>query len=84
MISTGDLALVGLCFLIGFLNDIYGPQPYHYKNKIVIVDRKYQCPVYCDVNHNHHVYFKTDTFRMKIDKKLLGKKLKQKKSRRKK
>ena len=80
MISTSDLAMVVLAFLIGYINDTYGPQPYHYKKQIVIVDRNYQCPTYCDVNHNHHVYFETDTFRMKIDKNLLGKKFKEKKN----
>ena len=41
MISQSDLIMVGLAFLIGYLDDIYGPQPYHYKNQIVIVDKKY-------------------------------------------
>ena len=80
MISQSDLIMVGLAFLIGYLDDVYGPQPYHYENQIVIVDRKYQCPTYCDVNHRHHVYFETDSFRMIIDKSKLGKKVKEKKN----
>ena len=84
MITQSDLILVGLAFLIGYLDDIYGPQPYYYKNQIVIVDRKYQCPTYCNVNHKHHVYFEGDSTQMVIDKNHLGKKFKEKKSRRKK
>ena len=80
MISQSDLIMVGLAFLIGYLDDIYGPQPYHYKNQIVIVDKNYQCPTYCGVNHRHHVYFETDSFRMIVDKSELGKKVKEKKN----
>ena len=84
MISQSDLIMVGLAFLIGYLDDIYGPQPYHYKNKIVIVDKKYQCPTYCGVDHNHSVYFEGETNGMVVDKTKLGKKFKEKKSRKKK
>ena len=24
---------------------------------VVQVDKKYQCPIYCDVDHNHFVYY---------------------------
>ena len=24
---------------------------------VVQVDKKYQCPIYCDVEHNHFVYY---------------------------
>tara|TARA_B100000131_G_scaffold264310_1_gene261523 strand:+ start:458 stop:694 length:237 start_codon:yes stop_codon:yes gene_type:complete len=71
--------MIGLAFLIGYLDDTYGPQPYHYENQIVIVDKKYQCPIYCDVNHRHHVYFEADSNQMVIDKSNLGKKVKEKK-----
>ena len=84
MISQSDLIMVGLAFLIGYLDDIYGPQPYHYENEIVIVDRKYQCPTYCGVDHNHSVYFEGETNGMVVDKTKLGKKFKEKKSRKKK
>tara|TARA_Y100000593_G_C4078506_1_gene222725 strand:- start:234 stop:488 length:255 start_codon:yes stop_codon:yes gene_type:complete len=84
MISQSDLILVGLAFLIGYLNDTLGPQPYHYGDKIVIVDKKYQCPTYCDVHHNHSVYFKSDSNRMVIDEKKLGKRYKIKKNKKKK
>jgi hypothetical protein len=79
MISTSDLIVVGLAFLIGFINDNTGPKPYHYKNQIVIVDKKYQCPTYCKINHNHHVYFYADSLQMVINKNILGKRVKQKK-----
>ena len=83
MISTSDLIVVGLAFLIGFISDANSPQPYHYKNQIVIVDKKYQCPTYCKAKHSHHVYFYGDSFQMIIDKNQLGKKVKKKKSRKK-
>ena len=70
--------------MIGFIKDSVGPQPYHYENQIVIVDKKYQCPSYCSVNHNHSVYFEGETNGMVIDKSKLGEKYKEKKSRRKK
>ena len=50
----------------------------YYKNK------NYQCPKYCGVDHNHSVYFEGETNGMVIDKSKLGKKYKEKKSRRKK
>ena len=79
MISQSDLIMIGLAFLIGYLDDIYGPQAYHYKDKIVIVDKKYQCPKHCDVHHNHSVYFVEESNGMVIDKDKLGKKYKEKK-----
>ena len=84
MISQSDLIMVGLAFLIGYLDDIYGPQPYHYKNEIVIVDKNYQCPKHCGVNHNHSVYYNSHENGMVIDKNQLGKKFKEKKIRQKK
>ena len=83
MITQSDLILIGLAFLIGYLNDTIGPQPYHYENQIVIVDKKYQCPTHCAVKHNHSVYFKDESKGMIIDKNQLGKKVKKKKSRKK-
>ena len=83
MITQSDLIMVGLAFLIGYLDDIYGPHLYHYENQVVMVDRNYQCPTHCDVNHNHHVYFESDSHRMIIDKDSLGKRVKEKKIRKK-
>jgi hypothetical protein len=70
--------------VVGFVNDRVGPQPHHYENRIVIVDKKYQCPKYCGVSHNHSVYFEGESDGMVIDKSKLGKRYKEKKSRRKK
>ena len=78
-VGNGDLILLGIAFLIGFISDNYGPQPYHYKNQIVIVDENYQCPKYCGVNHKHSVYFIGESDGMVIDKNQLGKKFKEKK-----
>ena len=47
------------------------------------MDKKYQCPTYCGVNHNHSAYFKSETNGMVIDKNLLGNKVKSKKNRKK-
>ena len=78
-IGNGDLILIALCFVVGYINDNTGPKPYHYENQIVIVDKKYQCPTYCGLNHKHHVYFEGEKYQMVIDKSKLGKKVKEKK-----
>ena len=82
MITQSDIIVLILAIAIGYLDDIIGPQPYHYENKIVIVDKKYQCPSYCGVNHSHSVYFQgavRNPMIMEIDKSKLGKKFKEKK-----
>ena len=79
-----DLAIIALAFLVGYLSDITGPQHHHYQDKTVNVYKKYQCPKYCDINHPHFVYYNSLTNGTVIDKSLLGKKIKKKKSRRKK
>ena len=48
----------------------------------MVVDKKYQCPKHCAINHQHSVYY--DGYGMIIDKNQLGKKVKKKKSRKKK
>ena len=83
MISQSDIIMIALAFTVGVVRDATGPKPYHYKNKIVVVYEKYQCPVYCDVDHNHYVYFESDTNGMIIDENQLGKRVKNKKSRKK-
>ena len=70
---------MGIAFAIGYIGDNTGPQPYHYENQVVIVDKNYQCPSYCGVKHNHHVYFEGEKHQMVIDKSKLGKKVKEKK-----
>ena len=67
-----------LAVLLGYLDDVTGPQPYHYENGVVIVDKKYQCPIYCGVNHSHSVYFEGESIGMVIDEDKLGKKFKEK------
>tara|TARA_B100000287_G_C20160915_1_gene594155 strand:- start:65 stop:217 length:153 start_codon:yes stop_codon:yes gene_type:complete len=42
----------------------------------VVVDKKYQCPKHCAVDHNHKVYFDSETNGMVIKKEDLGKKIK--------
>ena len=76
MISQSDLIMVVLAFLIGYIDDATGPQPHHYKDTIVVVDKKYQCPKYCGVNHHHSVYFEDQSNGMVVDKDELGKKYK--------
>ena len=79
-----DLVLIVLAFGIGYIDDISGPQQHNYEDKIVNVYEKYQCPIYCEVNHPHFVYYNSLTDGMVIEKSLLGEKIKKKKSRRKK
>ena len=74
--------MVLLAFAIGYIDDVTGPQPYHYEDTVVIVDKKYQCPKHCKVSHYHSVFY--EGYGMTIDKNQLGKKVKKKKSRRKK
>ena len=71
--------MIIIAFAIGYIDDVTGPQPYHYENQIVMVDKKYQCPSYCGVNHRHHVYFEGEKHQMVIDKSKLGKRVKEKK-----
>ena len=81
-IETTILQIV-LAFLIGFINDSTKPKLYHYKNQIVVVYKKYQCPTYCAVDHHHYVYFKGESIGMIVDKNQLGKRVKEKKNRKK-
>ena len=80
MISTSDLVMVMLAFLIGYIDDITGPQLHHYQDKIVNVYKNYQCPKYCEIKHPHFVYYNSPINGIVIKKSLLGKKVKQKKN----
>ena len=71
--------MIALAFTIGYIQNNTGPQEYEYKNHIVVVDKKYQCPKHCAVNHNHKVYFNSETNGMTIDEDKLGKKIKSRK-----
>ena len=44
-----------------------------------MVNKKYQCPNHCKVNHPHNVYFSSETGGIVIDKDRLGKRIKEKK-----
>ena len=54
---TDTIIVIGIAFLIGFVNDKTKPKMYHYKDGIVTVYKKYQCPKYCEVNHYHYVHY---------------------------
>ena len=72
------LIIIGILSVIGFVNDKTKPQEYYYENRIVTVYKKYQCPIYCEVDHFHYVYFDSlmvNHGNMCIDKDKLGKKL---------
>tara|TARA_Y100001973_G_C5099462_1_gene281861 strand:+ start:297 stop:527 length:231 start_codon:yes stop_codon:yes gene_type:complete len=71
--------MIALAFLLGYLDDYFGPQLYHYQDRIVNVYEKYQCPKYCKINHPHFVYYKSLTNGIVIDKNQLGPKVKKKK-----
>ena len=68
--------------MIGYINDNTGPQKYHYQGTIVEVDKKYQCPKHCAIDHQHSVFY--EGYGMTIDKNQLCEKVKKKKSRKKK
>ena len=76
MVSQADLIMIAIAFAIGYIDDITGPQPHHHKGTVVIVDKKYQCPTYCGVNHHHSVYFKDQSNGMVVEKSELGKRYK--------
>ena len=78
-----DLTTILLALAIGYIDDIIviGTK-YYYQDTIVEVNKKYQCPKHCGVNHYHSVYFTGEG--MIIDKNQLGKKYKEKKSKKKK
>ena len=68
-----------MAFLIGYIGDVTGPQTYQYKDEIVVVYDKYQCPTYCAINHNHYVHYDkniTKNNKMHINKCDLGTKIK--------
>ena len=74
------LILIGIFSVIGLVNEKTKPQEYYYKDGIVTVYKKYQCPIYCDVDHFHYVYFDSTLVghgRMCIDKEKLGEKYKE-------
>ena len=74
------LIIIGIASLVGVVNDKTKPQEYYYENRIVTVYKKYQCPIYCEANHFHYVYFDSLLVghdKMWIDKEKLGEKYKE-------
>ena len=82
--GNGDLILIVLAFLIGYIQNETGPQEYEYEDNQIIVEvnKGYQCPSHCKIDHHHSVYFTGKG--MIIDKNQLGEKYKEKKSQKKK
>ena len=72
------LIIIGISVVVGFVSDRTGPQEHYYEGRIVSVYKKYQCPIYCEANHHHYVYYTSDTNGMIIDRSKLGKKFKTK------
>ena len=75
------LIILAIISSFGFINDKNKPKKYHYENRIVIVYEKYQCPIYCETDHHHYVYYDSAIVghsRMCIDESKLGKKFKTK------
>ena len=74
------LIIIGIAVVVGLVSDRTGPQEYYYENRIVTVYKKYQCPIYCEADHFHYVYFDStivEEGQMCIDKEKLGKKHKE-------
>ena len=73
------LIIIGIAVVVGFVGDRTGPQEYHYEGRIVSVYKKYQCPMQCEVDHFHYVYFDSlivEPGQMLIDKEKIGEKYK--------
>ena len=74
------LIIIGILSVIGFVNEKTKPQEYYYENRIVTVYKKYQCPIYCEADHFHYVYFDStivEEDQMYIDKEKLGERYKE-------
>ena len=72
---TETIIIIVIAFTIGFVNDKIKPKMYYYKDSIVTVYKKYQCPKYCEVRHFHYVYFEdmmNEKDKMCIDREKLG------------
>ena len=74
------LIIIGILSVIGFVNEKTKPQEYYYENRIVTVYKKYQCPIYCEADHFHYVYFDStivEEGQMYIDKDKLSERYKE-------
>ena len=77
MILNVDWVGIVLVVLLGYLDDLILPKYYFYEDTIVGVYKKYQCPIYCGVNHPHLAYYDreiTGYYHMYIDKSKLKEK----------
>jgi hypothetical protein len=60
---SSDLILVGIIVVSSwFFNEHIQPKQVilidkYNQSQVVLVDKKYQCPKYCRVNHYHFVYY---------------------------
>ena len=70
------LIIIGILSVIGFVNEKTKPQEYYYENGIVTVYKKYQCPIYCEADQFHYVYFDSTLKGMYINKSKIGKRYK--------
>ena len=73
------LIIIGILSVIGFVNEKTKPKEYYYENRIVTVYDKYQCPIYCEVDHHHYVYYDrtvVEPGQMYIDSSKIGEKYK--------
>ena len=70
---TETLIIIGIAVTVGFVNDKTKPNEYYYKNSIVTVYKKYQCPTYCEIDHYHYVYYNSTLDGMSVDKSKIGK-----------
>ena len=74
--GNDDLIIIGICILFGITQDLTKPKKVgiinrYNKMNIVEVNKKYQCPIHCNIKHNHFVYYtnKVDNKQvMSIDK----------------
>ena len=71
--------IIVIVSLIGFINEKNKPKEYYYENRIVTVYDKYQCPIYCETDHHHYVYYDRTVVghnQMYIDSSKIGEKYK--------
>ena len=74
------LIIIGIFSVIGFVNEKTKPQEYYYENGVVTVYKKYQCPIYCEGDHFHYVYYDSTVVedgQMYINKDKLGERYKE-------
>ena len=75
------IILIVILSVIGLVNEKTKPKEYYYENRIVTVYKKYQCPIYCEADHYHYVYYDSIIVghdRMYVDKSKIGEKFKTK------